>query len=116
MLAGPLWLQGTLFLRGILDNSLHLVIALLFSWHKATASRGTQFPWFLGTTSDWGVLLHRLLLNSAHLLGPLGALGVGGVSRGLILTPLLNLSPTDLGALNITVLDKGSPADVGSLI
>merc|ERR1712002_438066 len=140
VLASPLWLQGTLFLRGILYHCLYLVIALLFSWHKATASRSTQLPGFLGAPGDWGVLCHRLLLHRAHLLGPLGALGVGGVARGLVLTLLLNLSgtsdniilnimnlllgpalrfilsPADLGALNITVLDKGSPADVGSLI
>merc|ERR1719481_1832637 len=80
MLAGPLWLQATLFLGGILHHSLCLVIALLSTLLEATACGGTQLPWLLGAASDWGVLLHILLGDRAHFLGPLGALGVGGVA------------------------------------
>merc|ERR1712218_230681 len=116
MLAGPLGLQGTLLLRGVLHNGLDFVVALLSTLLEATACWGTELP------------------------GPLGALGVGGVSRGLVLTLLLNLSgalnhivlhivdlllgpalgfvlgPADLGSLDITVLHKRGPADLSSLI
>merc|ERR1712088_49018 len=126
MLAGPLGLQGTLLLRGILHNGLDFVVALLSTLLEATACGGTELPGLLGDT--------------AHLPGPLGALGVGGVSRGLVLTLLLNLSgalndivlnivdhllgpalgfvlsPADLGSLDVTVLDKRSPADLSSLV
>merc|ERR1719250_434472 len=118
MLAGSLGLKRTLLLGGVLDNSLGLVIALLFSFLESTSRRCTDLPWLLGTPSEWGELLDRFLLNSAHLLGPLGALSVGGVARGFILTFLLNLmflllgpalrfilSPTNLRSLNFTVLD-----------
>merc|ERR1712088_1208341 len=126
MLAGPLGLQGTLLLRGILHNGLDFVVALLSTLLEATACGGTELPGLLG--------------DAAHLPGPLGALGVGGVSRGLVLTLLLNLSvalnhivlhivnllfgpalrfvlgPADLGSLDITVLHKRGPADLSSLI
>merc|ERR1719250_285062 len=92
MLAGPLGLKRTLLLRGVLDNSLGLVIALLFSLLESTSGRCTDLPWFLGTPGDWSEFLDRFLLHSAHLLGPLGALSVGGVARGFILTFLLNFS------------------------
>ena len=42
----------------------------------------------------WGEFCNLLLVNAAHLPGPLGALGVGCVTWGLILTLLLHLSPT----------------------
>merc|ERR1719273_2498612 len=140
MLAGPLGLQGTLLLRGILHNSLDLVVALLGALLGATACWGTELPGLLGTSGDRGVLLHLLLGHAANLPGPLGALGVGGVSRGLVLTLLLNLSgalddivlqivdlllgpalgfvlgPADLGSLDITILDKRGPADLSSLV
>merc|ERR1719266_95867 len=96
MLAGPLGLQGTLLLGGVLHNGLHLLVALLGALLKATACWCTKLPGLLGAAGDRGVLLHRLLGDRAHLPGPLGALGVGGVARGLILTLLLNLG----GALN----------------
>merc|ERR550519_376147 len=92
MLAGSLGLKRTLFLRSILDNCLGLVIALFFSFLESTSRWSTYLPWFLGTPCDGCELLDRLLLNSAHFLGPLGALGVGCVARGFIFTLLLNLS------------------------
>merc|ERR1712106_24359 len=140
MLAGPLWLQATLFLGGVLDDCLWFVIALLRALLEATACGGTQFPGLLGAAGDGSVLLHVLLGDGAHLLGPLGALGVGGVSCGLVLTLLLHLSsalnhvildimdlllgpalrlvlsPANLRALDVTVLDKRSPADLDGLV
>merc|ERR1712156_418588 len=90
MLAGPLRLKGTLLLGGVLDNGLHFLEALLRALLEATASRGTQFPGLLGAGSDGGVLLHLLLGDVAHLLGPLGAVGGGGVTGGVVLTLLLH--------------------------
>merc|ERR1712106_1053922 len=89
MLAGTLGLKSTLFLGSILDNSLGFVKTLLSTLLESTTSWGTELPGLLGTSGDWGVLLHLLLGDRAYLLG---ALGVGGVSRGFILTLLLNLS------------------------
>jgi hypothetical protein len=80
MLAGTLGLKRTLFLGGILDNGLGFVVTFLSALLESTTSGGTEFPGFLGTSSDGGVLLHILLGDRAHLLGPLGALGVGSVS------------------------------------
>merc|ERR1719348_743119 len=88
MLAGPLGLEATLLLGGVLDHSLHLVKALLSSLLEATASRGTELPGLLGASGDGGVLLHWLFGHGAHLLGPLGALGVGGVAAGVVLALL----------------------------
>merc|ERR1712173_382396 len=140
MLAGTLGLKRTLFLGGILDNGLGFVVTFLSSLLESTTSRGTKFPWFLGTSSNRGVLLHILLGDRAHLLGPLGALGVGSVSRGFVLTLLLNLSPAlnniilnimnlllgpalrlilssaNLWSLNITVLYKRGSTDFNGLI
>ena len=48
-------------------------------------------PPALGLRGELGDLL---LVEAAHLPGPLGALGVGGVARGLVLALLLPLSPT----------------------
>ena len=45
----------------------------------------------LGLRGELGDLL---LVEAADLPGPLGALGVGGVARGLVLALLLHLSPT----------------------
>merc|ERR1711962_873432 len=140
MSTGSLGLQGALLLGGILDNSLGLVITDLSTLLESTASRGTQLPRLLGTSSDRGVFLHTLLVDIAHLSGPLGALGEGGVTTGLILTlfildgltlnniifnimflllgPALRLilGSTDLRALHITVLNQGSSAYLHSLI
>lgn len=140
VLTGSLGLQRTLFLGGVLHHGLSLVIALLLSLFEATSSRSTQLPGLLGTASDGSVLLHWLLRHGAHLLGPLGALGVGGVAGGLVLTLLFNLglaldnivldimslllgptlglvlSPADLGTLDVAVLDQRSPTDVGCLV
>merc|ERR1719397_52329 len=140
MLASPLGLKATLLLGGVLDHGLHLVKALLISLLEATASRGTELPGLLGASSDGGVLLHGLLGHGADLLGPLGALGVGGVAAGVVLALLLNLcpaldhivlhvvhlllgpalglilSPADLGALNVAVLHQRGPAHGGCLV
>merc|ERR1712145_41644 len=140
MLASSLGLKRTLFLGGILDNSLGFVITLLSSLLESTTSWGTELSWFLGTSSDWGVLLDILFGNTADLLWPLGALGVGSISRSLILTLFLNLSftsnniilnimnfllgpalrlifsSTDLRTLNITILDKRGSTDLDSFI
>merc|ERR1719481_457814 len=140
MLAGPLWLEITFFLWSILNNSLSFVIAFLSSLFESTACRGAELPGLLGTSSDGSILLHGLLRDSTHLLGPLGTLGIGCVSRGLILTLLLHLSltlnniilnlmylllgpalglilcSTDFRTLNITVLYKRSSANLDSLI
>ena len=45
----------------------------------------------LGLGCELGDLL---LVEAAHLPGPLGALGVRGVAGGLVLALLLHLSPT----------------------
>merc|ERR1719348_2435076 len=137
---GSLRLKGALLLGGILNNSLGLVITDFSTLLESTASRGTQLPRLLGTSSDGGILLDTLLLNVAHLSRPLGALGEGGVTTGLIITLLilnsftlnpiilnimllllgpalrLILGSTDLRALHITVLDQGSSAHLHSLI
>ena len=86
---GSLGLQSTLFLGGILNNSLGLVIAHLSTLLESTTSGGAQLSGLLGTSGDGSVLLHVLLGNAAHLSGPLGALGEGGVTRGLIGTLLI---------------------------
>merc|ERR1719384_1956239 len=140
VLAGPLGLEGTLFLGGVLDDGLHLVITLLFSLSKSTAGGGAELPGLLGAAGDGGVLLDLLLGDAAHLLGPLGALGVGGVAGGLVLALLLDLGPAldniildvmhlllgpalglvlsaaDLRSLNVTVLDQRSSADLDCLV
>merc|ERR1719315_24477 len=140
MLASTLWLQTTFLLGSILDHCLGLVIALFIPRDEGTASRGADLPWFLGTAGDGSVLLDRLLGNRTHFLGPLGALGVGGVARSLILTLLLNLCGTlnniilhlmnlllcpalrlilgsaDLRPLLVTVFDQRCSADCNSLI
>merc|ERR1711994_950780 len=138
--ACPLGLKGALLLGGILDNSLGLVITDLSALLESTASRGTQLSRLLGTSSDGSVFLDCLLVHIANFSGPLGALGEGGVTTGLILTLLildgltlnniifnfmflllgpalrLILSSTDLRALYITVLDQGSSAHLHCLI
>merc|ERR1719384_1810966 len=138
VLAGPLGLEGTLFLGGVLDDGLYLVVTCLLSWNESAASGGAELPGLLGAAGDGGVFLDLLLGDVAHLLGPLGALGVGGVSGGLVLALLLNLSSAldniildimdlllgpalglvlgtaDLGSLNVTILDQRSSADLDS--
>merc|ERR1719278_928807 len=140
VLAGSLGLQGTLLLGGVLHNGLGFVVTLFGTLLEATASGGTELPGLLGTSGDGGVLLHLLLGDRAHLPWPLGAFGVGGVARGLVLTLLFDLGgalnhvvldvvnlllgpalgfvlgPADLRSLDITILDKGGPADLGSLV
>ena len=90
MLAGTLGLKSTLFLRGILDNSLGFVKTLLGTFLESTTSWSTDLPWLLGTSGDGSVLLDWLLGYRADFLGPLGALGVGGVARSFILALFLN--------------------------
>ena len=80
MLAGTLGLKSTLFLRGVLDNSLGFVKTLLGTFLESTTSWSTDLPWLLGTSGDGSVLLDCLLGYRADFLGPLGALGVGGVA------------------------------------
>merc|ERR1711902_150466 len=140
MLACALWLQRALFLWSILDNCLGFVVALLGSLLEPTASRSTQFPGLLGAPGDGRELLHILLGDRAHLLGPLGALGVGCVARGfiptfllyfccainniilnimnLLLCPALRLifCSADLRALNITILHQRCSADLDCLV
>merc|ERR1719309_26974 len=137
---GSLGFQRALFLGGILNNGLGLVITDLSSLLESTASRGTQLSGLLGTSSNRGVLLDLFLVDVAHLSGPLGALGEGGVTAGLILTLLildglalnniildvmfLLLGPAlgfvlcsaDLRALNVTVLDERSSAHLDGFI
>jgi len=140
MFAGSLGFQVTFFLGSILDHSLGLVITFLSSLFESTTSRGTEFSGLLGTASDGGVLLDRLLRDGADLLGPLRAFSGGGVSRCLGLTDLLILSftvnniilnfmnlllgpalrlilsSTDLRSLHITILHQGSSTDLNCLI
>ena len=140
MLAGPLGLEGAVLLGGVLDDCLLLFITVLLSLSESTSCGGTELPWLLGTSGDGGVLLHLLLGHAAHLLGPLGALGISGVSRGLVLALLLNLgsaldniilyimnllfgpalrlvlSATNLWALNVTILDKRRSTDFDRLV
>ena len=68
---------------------------------ESTSRRSTQLDRFLGTSGDWSELSRGFLRNRADLLGPLGTLGVGGVSAGLILTLLL----IDSLALNNIVIN-----------
>ena len=138
--AGSLGLEGALLLGGVLDHGLGFVEALLSSLLESAASGGTQLTGLLGAAGDGSVLLHGLLLDVADLSGPLGALGEGGVAGGLILALLildglalnnvilnimdlllgpalgLVLGPADLGALDVTVLDQGSPAHLNGLV
>merc|ERR1719283_118001 len=140
MSTGSLRLQGALLLGGILDNSLCLVITDFSTLLEPTTSRSTQLSGLLGTSSDRGVFLHILLADITHLSGPLGALGEGGVTTGLILALLildgltfdyiilnlmlfllgpalrLILGSADLRALHITVLDQRSSAHLHGLI
>ena len=140
VLASSLGLQGTLFLGRVRNNSLNLFVTLLCSWRKSTARWSTEFSWFLGTTSDGGVLLDILLGDVADLFRPLGTFSVGGIARSIIHTLLFHLSSTlnniildimnflfcptlrlifsstDLRALNITILYKRSSANFDSLV
>jgi len=140
MSTGSLGLQIALLLGGILDNGLGFVKTGLSTLLESTASRSTELPGFLGTSSDGGVLLHRLLGYAANFSGPLGALGECGVTTGLISTLLilnsltlyniilnimllllgpalrLILSSADLRALHITVLDQRGSAHLHSLV
>ena len=68
---------------------------------KSTSSGSTKCNRFLGTSGDGSEFLDGLLRDAADLLGPLGALGVGGVAAGLILTLLF----IDSLALNNIVLN-----------
>merc|ERR1711863_162044 len=90
VLTGPLGLQRTFLLGGVLDHSLDLVVTLLSSLLEPTAGGGAELPGLLGAAGDGGVLLHVLLEDTAHLPRPLGALGVGGVAGGLVLALLLH--------------------------
>jgi hypothetical protein len=140
VLASSLGLQRTLFLGSILNNGLNFVVTFLSSLGESTASRSAKFPGFLGTSGDGRVLLDIFLGNGAHFLGPLGALGVGGVATGLILALLLIdsftfnniifnimffllgpalaliLGTADLRSLDIAILHKRSTADSDGLV
>merc|ERR1712186_287015 len=140
VLTGPLGLQRSLLLGGVLDDSLDLVVTLLSSLLEPTAGGGAELPGLLGAAGDGGVLLDVLLGDAAHLPRPLGALGVGGVAGGLVLALLLHLSPAlnhvilhvvnlllgptlglvlrpaDLGSLDIAVLHQRSTADLNGLV
>ena len=107
---------------------------------QSTSSRSTQCNRFLGTSCDGSEFLDRLFGDAADLLGPLGALGVGGVATGLILTLLLIhsftfnniifnimffllgpalalvLCPADLLPVGVAVLDQRRPADLDRLL
>ena len=107
---------------------------------EATSSRCAKASGLLFTGGDWGELLDILLGDAAHLLGPLVALGAGGVAGGFVLTLLFNLglapyhvilhlmdfllgpalrlvlSAADLLALEITILDQGVSADLDCLV
>ena len=82
VLAGPLGLEGTLLLGGVLDNGLDLVVTLLGALLESTSGGGAELPGLLGAAGDGGVLLHWLLGHAAHLLGPLGAPAQAGVVLG----------------------------------
>merc|ERR1711860_451811 len=102
VLAGPLGLEGTGLLGGVLDNGLLLgVTDRLRSRYESTAGGGTELPGLLGTSGDGGVLSHGLLGDAANLPGPLGALIFGGVSGGRLLALFLNLG----SALDNIILD-----------
>ena len=122
MFAGSLGLQVTLLHRGVLNKGLLLVVTHLLSLNdrndkirkkltrktneityrdKSTSSRSTKCNRFLGTSGDGSEFLDRLLGDGADLLGPLGALGVGRVAAGLILTLLF----IDSLALNHIVIN-----------
>merc|ERR1719495_3032659 len=109
-------------------------------WMYQGAKRVVCPRWLLGTSSNGCVLLHGFFVDVAHLSRPLGALGEGGVTAGLILTLLvldgltlnhviLNLmflllcpalrfvlSSADLRSLNVTVLDERSSAHLDGLV
>jgi len=136
----PLWLQRTLLLGGVLDNSLDLVATYFISLSEPTASWSTELPGLLGTPGDGSVFLHVLLGDAADLSGPLGAIDVGGVAGGLLIALLIHdslaadhvvlhvmflllgpalglvLSPADLWALDIAVLHQRGSADLDSLV
>jgi len=139
VLAGSLGLEVTLLHWGVLNKGLLLVMTHLLARDQSTSSRSAKCNGFLGTSSDGSELLDGLLGDAADLLGPLGALGVGGVATGLILALLLIdslaldniilnimllllgpalrlvLSSTDLVSDLVTVLDERSTADLNSL-
>ena len=138
--AGSLWLQSTFLLGSILDHSLHLIVALLRSLLQAAASGGTELPRLLATAGDRSKLLDRFLGHITDLLGPLRALGTGGVAGHVVNTLLLNhrltayhvvlhvmnlllgpalglvLSPADLRALHIADLHQRNSTDLNSLV
>jgi hypothetical protein len=138
--AGPLGLQATLFLGGILDNCLGFVIALLRSLCESTSSGCTDLPGLLGAASDGRVLLYLLLGSLAHLSWPLRALGEGGIAGSFVLALLilnslalnniilnimdlllgpafrLVLSPADLRAGDLAIFNQRGTADLNSLI
>ena len=74
------------------NDSLGHIMAFLYSRFEAAARRSTDLHWYLVTAGERRELLHILLDHVTHLSWPLRALGVGGVSRGLVLTLLLHLS------------------------
>ena len=107
---------------------------------KATSSWRTDLPRLLCAGGDGGELLDILLGDAAHLPGPLGALGAGGVAGRLRRTLLLHLSSAlnyvihhvmllvlgpalglvlgcaELRTLNVAILLQRSSAHLDSLI
>ena len=71
---------------------------------ETTSGGGTESDGFLGTTGYWSELGDGFLDDFTDLLGPLGALGGGGVAAVLILTLLF----IDSLALNNIVLNLNS--------
>ena len=102
MATGSLRLQITLFFGSILNNSLSFVVAFLttliiikyiikdnqeellkanfYHLFKSASCRSANFSWFLCTGCNGCELLDILLGDITNFLGPLGALGVGGVA------------------------------------
>ncbi len=73
----------------LLDDGVLLVEALLRAGLELAAGRAAQLAGHLLTLRLGRVLLHVRLLGVAHLLGPLGALLLGGVALGDVLALLL---------------------------
>jgi len=76
----------------LLDNSLLLVEALLGSGGEDTTGGTAKLPGDLLTLGLGRVLLDLLLLSLTDLLGPLGALLLGGVTLGHVLALLFLLT------------------------
>jgi len=89
VLAFCLRLQVASLLWDLSDNSLSLIMAFLSAGLQIAAFWAAELTWDLLAPGFWRVLLDRLLLLGTDLLGPLGALNLGGVTLGDIHTLLL---------------------------